>query len=108
MLIDRYLPRFDVTLVEHTIADADDPTTWEALRGLDLAQVHWGRIASNFSLRPYGVRTLISYEVRTVTADAESAAWFTRYWRLIRPFVGHIMRATLDAVRVDAERASRR
>jgi hypothetical protein len=197
MLIDRYLPRFDVTLIEHTVADADVATTWEALGGLDFAQVHtpltdaaifvralpgrvagwlgraapppapsrlplrgngpgmpgwlslgevpeqeialgavgrfwqpdiqwydvtgmtperfaafaepgWGRIASNFSLRPYGVRTLISYEVRTLTADPESAARFARYWRLVRPFVGHIMRAALDAVRVDAERASRR
>jgi hypothetical protein len=197
MLIDRYLPSFDVTLVEHTVADADVPTTWEALRGLDLAEVHtpltdaaifvralpgrvagwlgrraapqaapsrlplsgnepalpgwlslgevpeqeialgavgrfwqpdiqwydvtgmtperfaafaepgWGRIAANFSLRPYGVRTLISYEVRTATSDPGSAVRFARYWRLIRPVVGHIMRAALDAVRVEAERASR-
>jgi hypothetical protein len=40
ILIDRYLPRFDVTLVEHTIANADVPTTWAALRGLDFAQVN--------------------------------------------------------------------
>ena len=31
MLIDRYLPRFDVTLIEHTVADADVVTTWRAL-----------------------------------------------------------------------------
>jgi hypothetical protein len=40
MLIDRYLPRFDVTLIEHTVADADVATTWQALRELDLMQVH--------------------------------------------------------------------
>jgi hypothetical protein len=40
MLIDRYLPRFDVTLIEHTVADADVATTWRALRELDLMQVH--------------------------------------------------------------------
>jgi hypothetical protein len=40
MLIDRFLPRFDVTLIEHTVADADVATTWQALRELDLMQVH--------------------------------------------------------------------
>lgn len=40
MLIDRYLPHFDVGLIEHTVAEADLATTWQALRGLDLAQVH--------------------------------------------------------------------
>jgi hypothetical protein len=40
MLIDRYLPRFDVTLIEHRVVDADVPTTWQALQELDLAQVH--------------------------------------------------------------------
>jgi hypothetical protein len=196
MLIDRYLPRFEVTLIEHTVATADVATTWQALRELDLMQVHtplmdaavaarglpdrvgrrlrrtqapptpppqrltltgdgpemegwlslgeipereiafgaigrfwqpdiqwydvsgmspqrfgefaepgWGRIAANFSLRPYGTpRTLISYEARTATADPDAARRFGRYWLLIRPFVGHIMRATLDSVRQDAER----
>jgi hypothetical protein len=40
MLIDRYLPRFDVTLIEHTVADAEIATIWRALRELDLMQVH--------------------------------------------------------------------
>jgi hypothetical protein len=40
MLIDRYLTRFDVTLIEHKVVDADVATTWQALRELDLAQVH--------------------------------------------------------------------
>jgi hypothetical protein len=194
MLIDRYLPRFDVTLVEHLVIDADMASTWRALQDLDLMQVHsplldaaffvrglpakvsewfgrpgqappppelkltgnglgmdgwlslgevagreiafgaigrfwrpniewydvrgmtpqrfgtfgepgWGRIAANFSLRPYGTaRTLVSYEVRTATADPAAARDFARYWTLIRPFVGHIMKAALEAVRRDAER----
>lgn len=59
----------------------------------------WGRIAAGFSLRPYGeARTLASYEARTQTHDDESATRFARYWVLVRPFVGHIMRATLDAL----------
>ena len=72
------------------------------------AEPGWGRIAANFSLRPYGTRTLVSYDVRTVTADPDSERRFARYWRIIRPFVGHIMRAALAAVRVEAEQASRR
>jgi hypothetical protein len=199
MLIDRYLPRFDATLIEHTVIDADVATTWAALQDLDLMQIHtplldaalfvrdipsrvaawsgrarpaapppaalrltgdgpglegwfplgqlaerevalgavgrfwksdiewydvssmtpegfaafselgWGRIAANFSLRPYGeTRTLASYEARTATPDPVSARKFARYWSLIRPFVGHIMRAALAGLRRDAEELARR
>ncbi|MGD9528313.1 hypothetical protein [Pseudonocardia sp.] len=40
LLVDRYLPRFDVTLIEHAVADADLARTWEALRRFDLLDVH--------------------------------------------------------------------
>jgi hypothetical protein len=193
MLIDRYLPTFDTTIIEHTVVDADVPATWAALTELDLVQVHtplldaamfvrgvpariaalsgaerpepeppvalklgaddpgldgwlslgriegqeiafgaigrfwqpdiawydvttmtpedfaafdapgWGRIAANFSLRPYGTtRTLTSYEARTATTDADAARRFARYWRLIHPLVGHIMRAALSTLTDDA------
>lgn len=192
MLIDRYLPIYDTTAVEHTIVDAGVPTTWAALTDLDLMRVHtplldaamfvrgvpariaalsgaerpapepdelklgadgpgmdgwlslgriepreiafgaigrfwqpdvawydvttmtpddfaafddpgWGRIAANFSLRPYGAaRTLATYEARTATTDAGAARRFARYWRLIHPFVGHIMRAALSTLADDA------
>jgi hypothetical protein len=193
MLIDRFLPRFDATLIEHTVADADRATTWRALRELDLMQIHtplmdaamfvrgvparvaarfgrpappepprhlpltgggpgmegwlslgenpereialgavgrfwrpdiewydvsemtpqqfaefdepgWGRVAANLSLRPYGTaRTLISYEARTAVGDPAAARRFRLYWALVRPFVSHIMRAALAAVRRSAE-----
>ena len=196
LLIDRYLPRYDVGLIEHTVAEADLATTWQALCELDLAQVHtplmdaamylrglptrvaaqfgrgappeaparlplggggppmqgwlslgevaeheialgavgrfwqpdiqwydvtgmtpeafaaftepgWGRIAANFTVLAYTPsRTLVSYEVRTATADPDSARRFARYWTVIRPFVGHIMRAALTAVRADAQQRS--
>ena len=32
LLIDRFLPRFDVTLIEHVVADADIAGTWQAVR----------------------------------------------------------------------------
>lgn len=197
-LIDRYLPHFDVTLLEHRVVDADTATTWTALTELDLLTVQtplldaafaarelpakvggwlgrprptpppppelkpaghepgqdvglpgwlslgriegheialgavgrfwqptiewydvtamtpeqfaafdepgWGRIAASLSLRPYGrSRCLVSYEVRTTTSDADSARKFRRYWWLVRPFVGHIMRATLATLARDAE-----
>lgn len=67
----------------------------------------WGKIAANFSVVPYGdSRTLLSYECRTVTTDPGSRRGFLRYWWLIRPFVAHIMRATLNTIKVNAEAAT--
>ncbi|WP_197417736.1 hypothetical protein [Mycobacterium sp. GA-2829] len=64
----------------------------------------WGRIAANFSVLPYGAdAALLTYECRTVTTDPQSRRRFLRYWCLIRPFVGHILRATLATIKVDAE-----
>ena len=40
---------------------------------------------------------------RTVTTDPESRQRFLRYWWLVRPFVAHIMRASLRTIRADAE-----
>jgi hypothetical protein len=66
----------------------------------------WGRIAANFSLRPYGsARTLLSYEARTAVPDDASRRKFAGYWGIVEPFVGHIMRATLRTVAADAARA---
>jgi hypothetical protein len=73
----------------------------------DFAEPGWGKIAANFSVTPYGEQTLLSYECRTVTTDPESRRRFLRYWWLIRPIVGHIMRATLAKIKIDAEAASR-
>jgi hypothetical protein len=195
LLVDRYLPVFDTTLIEHRVMDADTAASWKALVELDLMQVHtplmdaaikvrglpatvasamgrqrppappppemrlrgdgpglpgwlplgevdgqeiafgavgrfwqpemewydvegmtpedftaftepgWGRIGASFSLRPYGLtRTLASYEARTATPDVDSAKRFRRYWAIVSPFVGHILRAALDTLAEDAER----
>jgi hypothetical protein len=70
----------------------------------DFAQPGFGKIAANFSVRPYGQHaTLLTYECRTTTTDSHSRRRFARYWRLVRPFVGHIMRATLYSIRDQAE-----
>lgn len=192
MIIDRQLPRFDVTRIEHRVVDATLPRTWDAIRDLDLMEIHtplmdaavfarglpervarllgrdvpppvelkelrlfgedagmpgwvilgeiprrevafgavgrfwsgsihwltvpasefatftepgWGKIAANLSLRPYGEgRTLLTYEARTATTDERSRRRFARYWMLVEPFVGHIMRATLVTIARGAER----
>jgi len=68
------------------------------------AEPGWGKIAANFSVLPYGEHaTLLSYECRTVTTDPESRQRFLRYWWLIRPFVRHIMRATVHQIETNAE-----
>jgi hypothetical protein len=71
------------------------------------AEPGWGKIAANFSVLSYGESsTLLSYECRTVTTDPESRRRFLRYWWLIRPFVGHIMRATVNQIKTNAEVAT--
>jgi hypothetical protein len=187
MIIDEYLPRYDVVLAEHLVVDADPVTTWHAARELDFMTVHtplldtamwarglparlrrqpqpeiprlsiaagdrlpgwlslgereghetalgavgkfwqgniewrdvplaefagfaepgYGKIACNFSVRPYGPdRSLLTYECRTATTDEISRRKFARYWLVIRPFVRHIMRATLRTIATNARNTS--
>jgi hypothetical protein len=66
----------------------------------------WGKIAAAFSVLPYGEHAVIlTYECRTVTTDAQSRQRFLRYWRLMRPFIAHIFRATVRTIRDNAEQA---
>jgi hypothetical protein len=54
---------------------------------------------------PYGERsTLLTYECRTITTDSDSRRMFMRYWRLGRPLIAHIFRATVRTIRDNAER----
>ena len=71
----------------------------------DFREPGWGKIACNFTVRAYGTdRTLLTYECRTATTDAAAQRKFAGYWRLIRPFVAHIMRALASAtIAVNAE-----
>jgi len=78
------------------------PTTLEEFA--TFAEPGWGKIATSLSVRPYGEgHSVLTYECRTATYDEQSRRAFARYWRLIRPFVGHIMRATVHTVRANAE-----
>lgn len=84
---------------------------WEDVPAEAFAE--WSRpgtatIVANLSLRHYGLhRTLVTYEARTRAHDAESRRRFLRYWRLISPFVGHLMRAVLRDIAVSAEQGQR-
>lgn len=71
------------------------------------AESGWGKIAANLSVLPYGESaSLLTYECRTVTTDPGSRRRFLRYWWMIRPFVAHILRATLRQIRTNAEASS--
>jgi hypothetical protein len=59
----------------------------------------WGKIACHFLVRPDGDdRSVLTYECRTATTDPAARRQMGRYWWLIRPFVVHIMRATLRTI----------
>jgi hypothetical protein len=82
--------RWNTDVTPETFAVFDDPG--------------WGKIACNYSTLPYGDRrTLLTYECRTVTTDDDSHRRFDRYWWLIRPFVHHIMSATVRTIAANAE-----
>ena len=52
-------------------------------------------------------RSILTYECRTGTTDLDSRREMSRYWWLIRPFVGYILRAVLRTIRANAEMATR-
>jgi hypothetical protein len=59
----------------------------------------WGKIACHFLARPDGERrSVLTYECRTATTDIEARRRMARYWWAIRPFVGHVLRATLRTI----------
>ncbi len=90
--------RFWRPVIEWRTVDAEDFA--------DFTEPGWGKIAAGFSVLPYGAgKTLLTYECRTATTDPDSRRRFARYWWLVRPFVAHILRATLHQIKDDAEGA---
>jgi len=49
-------------------------------------------------------RTLLIYESRTVTTDAEARRRFGRYWRMLQPFVAVLLRSALESIAREVER----
>ena len=77
-------------------------TKWRRSDASDFAtfaEPGFARIACNFSLRTYGDgRTLVSYEARTQATDPRARRAFLRYWCLVSPMVGVVMRSGLSVV----------
>lgn len=75
---------------------------WRTLPSFEFTGFHepgWAKIAASVVVREHGShRTLITYEARTALTDQRSGERFERYWTLVSPFVGTIMRAMLDTV----------
>jgi hypothetical protein len=66
----------------------------------------YAKIAASLSLRPYGdQRTLLSYEARTQATDETARRAFLRYWTLVSPGVGFVMRSLLALIARKARRS---
>jgi hypothetical protein len=85
-------------------------TAWEQIDAFAFASFDrpgLGKIACNFSLRPYGhEHTLVSYEARTAITDRASRRAFLRYWRALSPFIGVVMRSQLRVIADEAARTT--
>jgi hypothetical protein len=68
----------------------------------------WAKIAAALVVHPYGTRrSLLTYEARTGCTDQMAAKRFARYWTLVSPGVGIVMRAALQAIKTAAEEEAR-
>jgi len=80
---------------------------WKPVERADYAafsEPGFGKIACDFRVKSCADgRSLLTYECRTATTSPDARANFARYWRIIRPFVAYIMRATIATIRDDAE-----
>jgi hypothetical protein len=77
-------------------------TSWEEIDASEFGSFDrpgFARIAANISLRPYGAtRTLASYECRTQATDEAARHAFLRYWTVVTPGVGVVLRGTLRLI----------
>lgn len=77
-------------------------TSWERISSPEFAAFAtpgFAKIGCNLSLRPYGTeRTLVSYEARTKATDEAARRAFLRYWHIVSPLVGVVMRSTLAVI----------
>jgi hypothetical protein len=77
-------------------------TSWKDVAAQDFVAFRepgYARIAANLSVRSYGDRrTLLSYEARTQATDDTARRAFMRYWNLVSPGVGVVMRSALSLI----------
>lgn len=64
----------------------------------------WAKIVASFVVHPYGThRSLLTHEARTACTDPDSTERFGRYWTVVSPGAGFVLRAALQAVKTAAE-----
>ena len=84
-------------------------TSWKQIDAAEFpsfATPGFAKIAASISLRPYGgKRTLVIYEARTLATDDGARRSFLRYWNLVSPGVGIVMRSALALVDDEARGA---
>jgi len=68
------------------------------------AEPGYAKLALSLAVRPAGGGTILRYEARTATTDEAARRAFCRYWRLIGPGVGLVMRRALHRIKAEAER----
>jgi hypothetical protein len=77
-------------------------TSWADVASHDFVAFRepgYARIAANLSVRSYGDRrTLLSYEARTQATDDAARRAFMRYWNLVSPGAGVVMRSALALI----------
>jgi hypothetical protein len=62
------------------------------------------RVVANLAVHPYGRdRVLVTYEARTAATDDDARRGVRRYWRVLSPFVGTVLRGVLRGIRRRAE-----
>jgi hypothetical protein len=81
---------------------------WETIRAEDFTDFDrpgFGKIAANFSVRSYGIgRSLLTYEARTVGTYPPASRGIKRYWVVVGPGIGIVLRGTLRYIKSLAER----
>jgi hypothetical protein len=87
-------------------------TRWLDIDAVDFAAFSapgYAKIGCSLELASLdGGRTQLAYSALTLATDEPSQRAFMRYWRLVSPFVGMVMRATLAEIARNAERAGAR
>jgi hypothetical protein len=82
-------------------------TTWKQVDSsafTSFASPGYAKIVADLSLRPYGRRrTVLSYEARTQATDEAARRAFLRYWTLVSPGVGVVMRSALAVIAQQAQ-----
>lgn len=83
------------------------PITWQSITKdtfASFAVPNSARIAANLVVTPYSAgRVLVSYETRVAATDERARRGVRRYWRLLSPFIGVVLRGMLEAVKQRVE-----